>query len=235
MSNFPNKRQLIGQRRIAMLASSFLQAVKGTLHMVKTGLMKLTRRTDYNRWANLENYLAWWKPRTEKVASLIPNGTRVLEFGAGNRHLESLLAKDCEYIPSDLVDRGPGTVVCDLNKRPLPDLSYLMANVGVFVGVLEYISDLPTLIEWLSTQVLFCVVSYDCIKTSTLGPRRIAELIRRACHGYLSYYTQQELIRLFERNGFACTKTESWQNQELFAFSKAASADAAVHLPKTAA
>ncbi len=235
MSRPPNNRPLVGYRRIGMLASLFLQAVHGTLHIIKTALMKLTGRTDYNRWANLENYLAWWQPRTEKVAKLIPNGTRVLEFGAGNRHLESLLAKDCEYIPSDLVDRGPGTVICDLNKRPLPDLSYLMAHVGVFVGVLEYISDLPTLIEWLSTQVLFCVVSYDCIKTSTIGPRRLAELIRRAYHGYMSYYTQRELILLFERNGFSCTKTESWHNQELFAFSKAASADAAVHLPKTAA
>ena len=67
--------------------------------------------------------------------------------------------------PSDLVDRGGKTIVFDLNSKPLPDLSHLNLDVAVFAGVLEYISDLDSVVHWLSYQVGLCIASYRCAYT----------------------------------------------------------------------
>jgi hypothetical protein len=191
-----------------------------TVGVVKTIKMKLFGGSDYQRWTNLENHLAWWASRTEAVARMVPEDTRVIEFGAGNRQLESLLPPSCSYVPSDLVDRGFETVVCDLNKRPLPDLSHLMVNVAVFVGVLEYVHDLPAITEWLSGQIMVCIASYHCIRAKRFSLRRLKEMFLRAYHGYLSYYTEKEIVALFKTNGFVCARIETWRDQELFVFSK---------------
>ena len=79
----------------------------------------LRKKTDSSRWADTRNILEVWEPRTKQVAALVPNNSRVIEFGAGNRNLERYLDPSCTYVPSDLVDRGPGTIVCDLNKGGL--------------------------------------------------------------------------------------------------------------------
>src|ERR1044072_6598742 len=107
------------------IAASLTYFYAVTRGLAKTTVLTLFRRSDYRRWKNLYNYLAWWASRIEKMARLIPEGNRVIEFGAGHQQLKSQLPQNCTYIPSDLVDRGPGTVICDLNKRPLPDLRYL--------------------------------------------------------------------------------------------------------------
>ncbi len=195
-------------------------AGSAAMKVAKTAALKLFRRSDYKRWVNSDNYFAWWAARTEAMGRYIPEGSRVIEFGAGSRSLESYLAPNCSYIPSDLVDRGPGTVVCDLNKRPLPDLANLMAQVAVFAGVLEYLDHLPSLIEWLSGQVVVCVASYECIESRPWTARRMAEILHRASNGYMSYYTESQLIALFEKNGFVCTNKDSWRDQRLFVFSK---------------
>src|ERR1044071_1990175 len=114
--------------------------------ITKNAGRKLLGRSDYNRWSNTENLESWWGARTEKIVGFIRPGARVVEFGAGSRHLEKLLDKSCVYFASDLVNRGSGTIVCDLNKRPLPDLTELSADVAVFSGVLEYIRDLDSLV-----------------------------------------------------------------------------------------
>lgn len=214
---------LLGQKRSHLFDRAFgypLRISSKTVRVVKTAAMKLFRQSDYNRWEDPGSCLAWWATRTERIAKLVPEGSRVLEFGAGNRQLEYLLSASCTYVPSDLIDRGPGTVICDLNKKPLPDLRGLTADVAVFAGVLEYIDDLPFLIEWLSSQVVFCVLSYECLSSNPHSLRRIGEILHRASHGYMSYFTEKQLIALFEGNGFACTRTETWRDQGLFLFVK---------------
>src|SRR6185312_8871325 len=98
-------------------------------------------------------------PRTRIAAGFVPDGSRVIEFGAGNRLLEKHLDSSCTYTPSDLVDRGPGTIVCDLNERPLPDLGTDTYDTAVILGVLEYLTDVPSLIDWLAQHVPLCVIS----------------------------------------------------------------------------
>ncbi len=183
-------------------------------------VLKIGRRTDYKRWTDSHNLEIWWSARTEKIAQLIPKGVRVIEFGAGRRHLEKLLDGSCAYFPSDLVDRGPGTIVCDLNKRPLPDLKYLAADVAVFAGVLEYIRDLNSLVEWLSGQVSSCVASYECVAPAPGGLVALRRKLRRLYYGYMNSYTEEEFVRLFSRRGLICAEKVTWDTQRIFQFVK---------------
>lgn len=209
-----------------------VNVVKMMLMAGKTMLLRALRRSDYKRWTNPRSLEGWWEPRTEKIARLIPNSSRVIEFGAGSRKLEKYLDPTCTYVPSDLVDRGPGTIILDLNKRPLPDLGSLAVTVAVFVGVLEYLSDLQLVAHWLSGQVAFCVVSYTCAKPSGWVLQRFREVLERAHFGYMNHYTQEELMLIFKSSGFSCLKKDEWRDQDLFLFEREELEDAQSRLTK---
>jgi len=195
--------------------------------MAKMLLFKVLHRPDYPRWENPDNLEHRWDSRTKQLAQLIPKGSRVMEFGAGRRQLELYLDASCAYVPSDLIDRGPGTVVCDLNRRPLPDLRYLQPDVAVFSGVLEYIKDLRSLLPWLSTQVSFCVTSYSCAESRPKTVRRWSEVLRRTHTGWMNTYTAAEFLALFEDSGFILLgEQDTWECQRLFLFGKSAAGEA---------
>jgi hypothetical protein len=91
-------------------------------------------------------------------------------------------------------------------------------DVAVFAGVLEYVKDLRSVVLWLSSQVSYCVASYECAsaRRGTLG--RFREDFHRAKFGYMSRYTEAEFIELFTRFGFICARVETWNDQRLFLF-----------------
>jgi len=192
--------------------------LRGVRRIARTLFLRTLNRSDYERWSNPDSLEAWWETRTQKIADLIPKGTRVIEFGAGRRWLESYLDPSCIYIASDLVDRGPGTIICDLNKRPLPDLKVLRPDVAVFIGVLEYLKGLPSIAPWLSRQVSTCVCSYEYASTEAGTVRRVFEILRRLYFGYQNIFTELEFVELFSKCGFACTRMETWNEQRLFVF-----------------
>jgi hypothetical protein len=53
----------------------------------------------------------------------VPAGSTVIDVGAGRMAARSLLPPGCTYVPMDMVARDPSTVVCDLNRGPLPELT----------------------------------------------------------------------------------------------------------------
>jgi len=184
---------------------------------MKMALFRSIGRSDYARWAGKENLETWWESRTQKLAAMVPKGTRVIEFGAGLRPLERCLDASCSYIASDLVDRGPDTLVCDLNRRPLPDLGPLHPDVAVFAGVLEYIRDVPAVVAWLSRHVRYCVASYAVAHPAGLA-LAMAAGARRTYYGYMNAYSETDLVAVFRRSGFACLRTDGWNDQRLFLF-----------------
>ena len=182
-------------------------------------ISSVLQRTDRKRWADARSLEGWWEPRTAALATFVPNRSRVIEFGAGNRKLEHYLDPSCTYVASDIIDRGPGTIICDLNKRPLPDLGDTY-DAAVFIGVLEYVRDVPSLLDWLAPRVSVCVVSYVC---ATVGPsslRRMVESFRRLNMGWMNNYPEEELRALFDERGFASVREAMWENNRLFLFSK---------------
>lgn len=189
--------------------------------------MRWSGTSDVRRWGNIDNFETWWDERTKRLAAMVPAGSGVIEFGAGRRQLERYLDPSCRYVPSDLVDRGPGTLVCDLNVRPLPDLASLAVDVAVFSGVLEYLSDVPTIVDWLAGSVTHIVASYAYVAGAADSQERRREYFERLRNGYLSHYSEPELVDVFEAHGFVVAARDSWQTQTLFLFVRDARAAAA--------
>lgn len=195
----------------------------GSLRLgVKTLYSKFLARADLARWQDLRNFELEWNERARLMASLIPPGSRVLEFGAGRRQLEALLPQSCTYLPSDLVSRGPDTFVCDLNSRPLPDLTPLQPDIAVFGGVLEYIADLKPLPYWLARHIALCVVSYECAHSHPHTVSRLRESFVRIRNGWVNSYNEAELEALFADGGFSCVDKITWStaggDERIFVF-----------------
>jgi hypothetical protein len=178
------------------------------------------KRTDRRRWADPRNLYASWESRNKQVAALVPNNSRVIEFGAGKRILERYLDPSCTYTPSDVIHRGPGTIVCDLNQRPLPDLGPNVYDVAVFSGVLEYVRDVPSVLDWLTKYVTVCVLTYAPAKAKGPSPRDLLETIGRMRHGWMNKYREEELRSLFCERGFELVQEQDWEQQRLFVFSR---------------
>jgi Methyltransferase domain len=180
----------------------------------------LRQKTDYRRWAEPRNIYSSWESRTERAAELIPDGSSVIEFGAAKRVLERHLDPSCSYVPSDIVDRGPGTLIADLNNRPLPEIDAGAYDVAVFMGVLEYIRDLPAVVDWLAERVQTCVVSYACAPAASNVLRTLRGTVVRLQHGWMNSYNAEQLRLLFSDRGYAAPHEELWENQRLFIFSQ---------------
>jgi len=178
----------------------------------------LRQKTDYDRWSDPKNIYSSWESRTEMAAGLVPPNSRVIEFGAANRVLEKHLDASCTYTASDLVDRGPGTIVCDLNERPLPDLGENF-DVAVIMGVLEYVRDLPSVLDWLAKHFEVCVMSYACTKAKGRLRGKI-EGIRRLQHGWMNNLDEAELRRLFTDHGYRVDHEADWADQRMFVFTQ---------------
>src|SRR5205823_4537865 len=149
------------QRKIPVISLFQPSSERGFYPMLRlTGALR--QKTDHDRWTNPRSIYASWETRTQLAATLVPNQSRVVEFGAATRALERYLDPSCTYAASDLVDRGPGTIVCDLNARPLPDLGTDAYDVAVIMGVFEYVRDVPSVIDWLAKHFPVCVLSYAC-------------------------------------------------------------------------
>ncbi len=180
----------------------------------------ILQKTDYRRWSDHSNFEASWKPRTSRAAELVPSRSRVIEFGAGNRNLEQALDPSCTYTPSDIVDRGPGTLVCNLNERPLPDLGADVYDVAAILGVLEYLRDVPSVLDWLAKQVPMCVVSYVCVECNHRSLRGARETLTRLRAGWMNNYREDELRSLFEERGYQRVSVESCIGNRLFVFAQ---------------
>jgi Methyltransferase domain len=186
------------------------------LRMITT----LLKKTDRRRWADPNSLYASWEPRNRRVAALVPNNSRVIEFGAGKRILERYLDPSCTYVPSDVVDRGPGTIVCDLNQRPLPDLGSDVYDVAVLSGVLEYVRDVPSMLDWLTKYIAVCVLTYAPAKANGYSPRALLDGVSRLRHGWMNNYREEELRSLFRERSFELVQDDDWEEQRLFVFSQ---------------
>jgi hypothetical protein len=176
---------------------------------VATSVNKAIGRSDHARWGDPRSLHADWDSRTRRIAELVDAGSSVIEFGAGRLVLRGCLKEGCTYTPSDIVDRGEGTIVCDLNARELP--AFGSYDVAVFSGVLEYVLDVPRLIAHLSRRVKVIVASYAVTETNAK---------HRRAHGWMNDYSSGQLNAMFADQGFVCEHTERWKAQVIKKFRK---------------
>jgi len=186
--------------KINQIKNKFLMLITET----KTFLRKISGKSDYKRWGNQENLSPDWDVRTRQIATLIEPGSSVIEFGAGRLILRNFLPENCSYTPSDIVDRGSNTIVCDLNAQNLPE--FQKYDVAVFSGVLEYINDVPRLVSHLSNFVNVIITSYA---TAEVNKKK------RGVLGWVNNYTSTEFIEIFEKRGFQCINSQECRSKAI--------------------
>lgn len=178
----------------------------------------LRQKTDYQRWTNPKSIYTEWESRTQRAASFVPHNSKVIEFGAATRLLERYLDPSCSYTPSDIVDRGPGTLVCDLNERPFPRLDGY--DAAVIMGVLEYIVDVPAVVDWLRQTFPLVVVSYACADPNKRSLRARFGFLGRASGGWMNSFRESEFRAFFTDRGYTSLQEEDWNEQRMFVFSQ---------------
>ncbi len=166
-------------------------------------------KSDVERWEPIGAIKKSWAERTIEMSKFILPNSKIIEFGAGKMVIKEHLPENCSYTPSDIVDRGPGTFVCDLNNPDLPVFDQY--DYCVISGVLEYINDVPKLIEHLSTSIDSFIISYATVKEDHIAKRG---------NGWVNSYTENDIIKLFEENDFALSNKENWSKQVIFVFNK---------------
>jgi len=126
------------------------------------GLIAL-KASDLDRWRDAANLASQWADRSKLAAALIGSGPRrVLDVGAGDMALRGFLPADCDYVAADIVSRGPGCLVADLNQRQFPPGAY---DCVTFLGVLEYLHEPAWALGMAARAAPILVVSY-CADTS---------------------------------------------------------------------
>jgi len=186
--------------------------IRHPLLFLKTFLKTSGSKSDIARWRQRENLKEDWDERTILIASLIPAGSDVLEFGAARLVLREHLEKNCTYQPSDIVDRGDSTIVCDLNSG-FPTLPRRYTHT-VFSGVLEYISDIGAVVDALSDHTEVIIASYQTID-------RLPDYVTRRLHGWINHLSNEQLVALFKQHGFHLSQSHTWHLQTIYVFENA--------------
>lgn len=167
-------------------------------------------KSDVERWKHEKWLYDDWNERTKIMAQWIEPNSKVLEFGAAKLALKQYLPEGVVYTPSDIVDRGLGTIVCDLNIN-IPE--FKQQDIIFFSGVLEYIYDLPILITKLSPKTNRFIISYGTFDIFN-------SLKHRHINGWVNSYTNEEMLNIFQENNFELIATDVWTKQTIYIFDK---------------
>ncbi|NRA94508.1 MAG: class I SAM-dependent methyltransferase [Psychroserpens sp.] len=186
------------------------QKIKKLKHSLKIYTRKTLNLSDEKRWSAIDSLSENWDSRTKLLAGFVTPDTRVIEFGAARLMLKNYLPEGVHYTPSDLVDRGEGTIVCDLNKRPLPEFGHY--DYCVFSGVLEYVNNLPKLIRELTQYMDTFIFSYAISNHEKFSDRAI--------HGWVNNYSENEIISIFEKQGYELKHKSKWSKQGIYVLKK---------------
>lgn len=147
--------------------------------------------TDTQRWAQMDSLATQWDARAEKAAKHIAPGRHVLDIGAGAMALRGYLPPDCRYSPADVVERCPGCFVIDLNAGDFPPGQY---DYVTFLGVLEYIHDVPVILQKAKAAAPAMIVTY-C--TVTMPDQQ-----RRRGMGWVNDFTATDFEALLQGSGW---------------------------------
>ncbi len=103
---------------------------------------------DDSSWGKYENEQdgaierADFNQRAKMMAQLIPDDVRsVMDLGCGSAFLKNYISSDIQYYGLDYCERDSDTIVCDLNKEPLPDINvdmYYMAGLVYYIDDMEH-------------------------------------------------------------------------------------------------
>jgi hypothetical protein len=155
-----------------------------------------------------------WNDRTELLSQFIAWDARsIVEFGCGRCILKSFLPAGVAYTGVDYVKRDEDTIVCDVNRDPLPDIK---ADTLFLAGFIEEVKDVRSFFRYASQRCKQMVMSYHPLELRTGWGYKLGEYRDAA-----NYLTSPELIALVQENGFLLKRSKQCyfaRSQMLFDF-----------------
>jgi len=182
---------------------------KHPLAAFRTYVLRTPISSGVSRWADPSSLHAEWDSRTRQIATQIAPNSSVIEFGAGRLVLAQSLPEGCTYQPSDIADRGAGTLICDLN-RGMPILATVY-DVAVFSGVLEYLENLDPVLLLLKNHARFVIASYASIE-------ECPDHLTRRMNGWVNHLSGRQFVQSFEQVGFLLDSSQTWGDQTIYKF-----------------
>lgn len=149
-----------------------------------------------------------WLPRAQKASMFVMPGEKVLDLGCGLQLPRQFLEQKCTYLPCDMVQRTPDTIVCDLNKNEFPEGQF---DSVLMLGVLEYIPDIEFVLKKLQTCSKKVIFTYCLPKTLT--PRTL-EL--RSSYRWLTHWTAPQLDTYIKQHNFKLAHMEVISQTSVF-------------------
>jgi hypothetical protein len=165
------------------------------------------RTTDFVRWKNAQSLRPEWDPRAAFAAQFIPAGATVLDLGCGAMALERNLPSGATYIPCDLVARDGRTIICNLNAGEFPSAAAGRSDLITFLGVAEYLADVPGFFGALRRAERPVVFSY-C-------PRDFSAHVDRRALGWVNDHSVEEVERMLAAAGFHVANKERFDDLQL--------------------
>ncbi|WP_320007116.1 FkbM family methyltransferase [Maridesulfovibrio sp.] len=107
------------------------------------------KKTDCGRWARWNMLGNEADLRAGMAGQLVPEGSSVLDAGAGMMLLRDYIPESCTYTPLDIVARNRHTLIADLNQQQFPDHDF---DVVCALFLLEFIHEPQLFLDWAFTN-----------------------------------------------------------------------------------
>lgn len=189
--------------------------IRSPLRLSRAFLRRPTSSMMCSYWLPLDKHSNCWSERSFSLLQMVPeSATTLLELGCGRQDIRAEVRKRMMYQPSDLVKRSDDCIVLDLNNlnhinaMVLPSYDVVLAS-----GVLEYVKDLPSALDWACQIADSLIVSYCSLDG-------LSDLATRMESKWLNHYTTQEFVQMFAARGFDLIVCSEWQQQSLFRFDR---------------
>ena len=153
--------------------------------------------------------------RVRQISELIDASDRsVVDYGAGEMFLKTLLSPELEYYPVDYIWRSNETILCDLNSGVFP---VIYADVAILAGVLEFLLTAESLIHHVCSNIKHKII------LTYITVDKFSDIEGRRASAYVNHFSEQQIIDLFTQENFSLkemTEDPAHSINTLFLFEK---------------
>lgn len=161
-------------------------------------------------WKYNEYFAEEWQQRIKFMATMIGAADSVLDLGCGPCWLRKYLKPNVAYYGCDYIQRCSDTVIADFNKHEFPDL---FVDVCFGSGVLEYIDDLPWLINQCAQHSNTLIISYCSFDFYSDKNQR------KKLH-WVNHYTEADLLNICIKSDLKLNLKSYYEKQSVFVLKK---------------
>jgi hypothetical protein len=166
-------------------------------------------------WHDQEYFDPAWKNRIEQMCRHIDkNDMQVCDFGCGQAWTKQYIPNNLKYYGIDYISRNTETIVCDINKKELPDIE-IMNDVIFCSGFIEYIEDTDWFFNSITPHAKKIILSY-------CGLKEFPKLSLRKKLAWKNHLYTTDIIENILQYGFALTYCDHENKYSILTFEKLA-------------